>query len=55
MQQWPKRIHCPLGKTEETGDVTTRNKYNNNKHNLIVFYKIWKKLNEVQLAKNKKD
>ena len=43
MQQWPKRIHCPLGKTvEETGDVTTCDKYNNNKHNLIVFYKIWK-------------
>ena len=28
-------------------------KYNNNKHNLFVFYKRWKKYNEIQLIKNK--
>ena len=26
-------------------------KYNNNKHNIVTFYKIWKKYNEIQLTK----
>ena len=30
-------------------------KYNNNKHYIIVFYKIWKKYNEIQLTKSKMD
>ena len=34
--------------------MTTQLKYNNNKkHNLLVFYEIWKKYNEIQLTKNK--
>ena len=28
-------------------------KYNNNKHNIVAFHKIWKKYDEVQLIKNK--
>ena len=48
----------PLGKTvEETGDelITTYSKYNNNKQNMVIFYKKWKKYNEIQLTKNKMD
>ena len=30
-------------------------KINNSKHNIEVFYKIWKKYNEIQLTKNKMD
>ena len=30
-------------------------KYNNNKHNLLVLQKRWKKQNGIQLAKNKMD
>ena len=33
----------------------SESKYNNNKHNLLVFDKIWKKYNEIQLTKNKMD
>ena len=29
--------------------------FNNNKHNLLVFYKIWKKYYEIQLTKIKMD
>ena len=28
---------------------------NNNNHNIVVFYKIWEKYNEIQLTKNKMD
>ena len=48
----------PLGNTvEETGDklITTKSKYNNNKQNMVIFYKKWKKNNEIQLTKNKMD
>ena len=31
------------------------NNNNNNKQNIVVFYKIWKKYNEIQLTKNKMD
>ena len=34
--------------------ITTWSKYNNKKHN-ILFYKIWKKYNEIQLTNNKMD
>ena len=30
-----------------------RVKYNINKHKMLLFYKIWKKDNEIQLTKNK--
>ena len=33
----------------------TKPKYNINKHNFLVFYKICEKLNEIQLIKNKMD
>ena len=34
-------VTVPLGKTvKETRDVCTKSKYNNNKHNLLVFYKL---------------
>ena len=38
----------PLGKTVgETGDkhITTKSKYNNNKQNMVIFYKKWNKYN----------
>ena len=35
--------------------ITTYSKCNNNKQNMIIFYKKWKKYNEIQLAKNKMD
>ena len=48
----------PLGKTVvETGDklITTLSKYKNNKQNMVIFYKKFKKYNEIQLTKNKID
>ena len=30
-------------------------KYNINKHNVVLFHKIWKKYNAIQLTKNKMD
>ena len=48
----------PLGTTvEETGAdlITTQSKYNNNTCKIIIFYKKWKKYNEIQLTKNKMD
>ena len=48
----------PLGKTvEETGDelITTYSKHNNNKQNMVIVYKKWKKYKEIQLTKNKMD
>ena len=47
----------PLGKTvEETGDnlITTQSKYNNNKQNMVIFYKICKKYTN-SIYKNKMD
>ena len=29
--------------------------YNNNKHNIVALYKLWKKYNEIQLTNNKMD
>ena len=31
----------------------TESKYKNNKDNMVVFYKIWKKYNEIELTKAK--
>ena len=48
----------PLGKTiEETGEelINIWSKYNNNKYNILIFYKKLKKYNELQLTKNKID
>ena len=33
--------------------ITTYSKQNNNKNNIVVFYKIWKKYNEIRLKKKK--
>ena len=35
--------------------MTTLSKYNNNKQNMVRFYKKWKNYNEIQLTKNKMD
>ena len=35
--------------------ITSYSKYNNNKQNVVIFYKKWKKYNEIQLTKNKMD
>ena len=35
--------------------ITSLPKYNNNKQNMVIFYKKWKKYNEIQLTKNKMD
>ena len=35
--------------------ITSYSKYNNNKQNVVIFYKKWKKYNEIQLTKNKID
>ena len=42
-------------KKKSRGPITTQSKYNNNKHKMLVFYKIRKKYNEIQLTKNKMD
>ena len=44
----------PLGKmVKETGDelITTKSKSNNNKYNMVIHYKNWKKYNEIQFKK----
>ena len=47
----------PLGKTvDETGDslsLPKLNTINNKKQNMVIFYKKWKKYNEILLTKNK--
>ena len=48
----------PLGKTIEDRRRAYHNiitKYNNNKQNMVIFYKKWKKYNEIHLTKNKMD
>ena len=35
--------------------MTTYSKYNNNKHNMVVFYKIRKKYNKIQITENNMD
>ena len=35
--------------------ITSLSKYNNNKQNVLIFYKKWKKYNEIQLTKYKMD
>ena len=35
--------------------LPTQSKYNKNKHKIVIFYKKWKKNNEIQLTKNKMD
>ena len=35
--------------------ITSKSKYKNNKQNVVIFYKKWKKYNEIQLTKNKMD
>ena len=42
-------------KRSPDGLILSYSKYNNSKHNLLVFYKRWKKYNEIQLTKNKMD
>ena len=34
--------------------ITSQLKDNNNKHNMVIFYKIWKKYDEIQLKKIKR-
>ena len=42
-------------KNKSQWPITTWSKYNNNKHNIQLLYKIWKKSNEIQLTKHKID
>ena len=52
-----ERSKAGMKKTSSPGDLAEhKSKYNNNnKHNMVEFYKIWKKYNEIQLTKNKMD
>ena len=40
-----------MGMKKSRHQIITYSKYNNNKHNKVSFYKIWKKYNEIQLTK----
>ena len=42
-------------KTLSQRPVTSKSKYNNNKPNMVIFYKKWKKYNGIQLTNNKMD
>ena len=42
----------PVQKKKSLCPITTCSKYNNNEYNMVLFYKIWKKYNEIQLTKN---
>ena len=44
----PPAYHCLIN---QNAMITAQSKCNNNKHNLFVFNKIWKKFNEIQLTK----
>ena len=35
--------------------ITIYSKYNNNKHNMVVSYKIWKNYNDIQFTKKNMD
>ena len=50
-----KKWKVVMKKKKSRGPITTKSKYNNNKHNLLVFYKILKNFNESQLINNKMD
>ena len=51
-----ERSKAGMKKTSCHGDLAQhKSKYNNNKHNMVEFYKIWKKYNEIQLTKSKID
>ena len=44
------------GEKKKSGrPITSLPKYNNNKQNIVIFYKKWKKDNKIQLTKNKMD
>ena len=40
-----------MKKKKSRRPIASKSKYNSNKHNIVVFYKIWKKYNEIQLTK----
>ena len=42
---------CKTGKEKKSPDGLLHPNQNNNKHNIVVFYKTWKKYNEIQLTK----
>ena len=50
-----ERSKAGTNKRSSDGLSHPNQKYNNNKHNLLVFYKILKKFNDIQLTKNKID
>ena len=48
-----KRVNMVHERKKTWRPKQSKLKYNNYKHNLLPFYKIWKKYYEVQLTKNK--
>ena len=50
-----ERSKAGTKKKKSRRPITSYSKYNNNKHNIVVFYKIWIEYNEIQLTKNKMD
>ena len=49
-----ERSRAGTKKKKSRRPITTYLKYSNNKHNLLIFYKIRKKFNEIQLQKKLK-
>ena len=50
-----ERSKVGTNKRRPDGLYIYNKKDNNNKHNIMVFYKIWKKYDEIQWTKNKMD
>ena len=62
IRQWDRRRRKKRGVIMEKSTAGTNkrspnglSKHNINKHNTVLFYKKWKKYNEIQLTKNKMD
>ena len=48
-----ERSKAGTKKKKSRRPITSYPKYNINKQNMVIFYKKWKKYNEIQLTKNK--
>ena len=50
-----ERNKAGMKKKKSRRPLTSKSKYTNNKHNVVIFYKKYKKYNDIHLTKNKMD
>ena len=54
-EAWVQKEATGHLKNKSRRPITSKSKYNNYKHNMAIFYKTWKKYDEIQLTKNEMD